>query len=212
MCLDFGLSHRLNFSPPCIANYRSQDRIGKGSAIGTLILFGMVLVAITHRPDPDDAQYLNFVVTAMDFPFESLFSHSGLWQDSNVPLESPIYRFHTYELLVAVLSDAFSVNHKTVYYLILAPIFGGIAILVHWRLAQYLAPQYAFSVLLAWLVLVLVLGDSHREFGNFAFVRLYQGKGLLVTIGLPLMSSVRFTIRRIAQWASRAAAWHGNYC
>ena len=154
--------------------------------LGTLILFGMVLVAITHRPDEDDAQYLNFVVTAMDFPFESLFSHSGLWQDSNVPLESPIYRFHTYELLIAVLSDVFSVNHKTVYYLILAPIFGGIAILVHWRLAQYLAPQYAFSVLLAWLVLVLVLGDSHREFGNFAFVRLYQGKGLLVTIGLPL--------------------------
>ena len=155
-------------------------------SIGTLILFGMVLVAITHRPDEDDAQYLNFVVTAMDFPFESLFSHSGLWQDPNVPLESPIYRFHTYELLVAVLSDVFHVDHKTVYYLILAPIFGGIAILVHWRLAQYLVPQYAFSVLLAWLVLVLVLGDSHREFGNFAFVRLYQGKGLLVTIGLPL--------------------------
>ena len=144
--------------------------------IGTLILFGIILVAVTHRPDPDDAQYLNFVVTAMDFPFESLFSHSGLWQDPNVPLESAIYRFHTYELLVAALSDVFGIDHKTVYYLILAPIFGGIAILVHWRLAQYLLPQYAFLVLLTWLFLVLVLGDSHREFGNFAFVRLYQGK------------------------------------
>ena len=154
--------------------------------IGTLILFGIILVAVTHRPDPDDAQYLNFVVTAMDFPFESLFSHSGLWQDPNVPLESAIYRFHTYELLVAALSDVFGIDHKTVYYLILAPIFGGIAILVHWRLAQYLLPQYAFLVLLTWLFLVLVLGDSHREFGNFAFVRLYQGKALLVTIGLPL--------------------------
>ncbi|MEZ7944149.1 MAG: DUF6077 domain-containing protein, partial [Halioglobus sp.] len=66
------------------------------------------------------------------------------------------------------------------------PIFGGIAVLVHWKLAQHLVPQYAFSVLLAWLVLMIALGESHREFGNFAFVRLFQGKSLLVTIGLPL--------------------------
>ena len=60
--------------------------------IGALVLFGVVLVAITHRVDPDDAQYLNFVVTAMDFPLEPLFSHSGLWQDPKVPLELPIYQ------------------------------------------------------------------------------------------------------------------------
>ena len=143
-------------------------------------------MAITHRVDQDDAQYLNFVVTAMDFPFEPIFSHSGLWQDPKVPLESPVYRFHTYELLVAVLSHALSVDHKVLYYLILAPIFGGIAVMVHWKLARYLVPQYAFLVVLAWFVLLIALGDSHREFGNFAFVRLYQGKGLLVTIGLPL--------------------------
>ncbi len=122
----------------------------------------------------------------MDFPLEPLFSHSGLWQDPKVPLELPIYKFHTYELLVAALSDVFGVHHKTLYYLILAPIFGGIAVLVHWKLAQHLVPQYAFSVLLAWLVLMIALGESHREFGNFAFVRLFQGKSLLVTIGLPL--------------------------
>ena len=156
------------------------------AGIVAFVLFGVVLVAVTHRIDQDDAQYLNFVVTAMDFPFEPLFSHSGLWQDSRVPLESPIYRFHTYELLVAALSQAFGVDHKVLYYLVLAPIFGGIAALVHWRLAQYLVPQYAFSALLAWFVLMIALGDSHREFGNFAFVRLYQGKALLVTIGLPL--------------------------
>jgi hypothetical protein len=143
-------------------------------------------VAVTHRVDPDDSQYLNFVVTAMDFPLEPLFSHSGLWQDPKVPLELPIYKFHTYELLVAALSDVFGVHHKTVYYLILAPVFGGIAVLLHWKLAQHLVPQYAFSVLLARLVLMIARGESHREFGNFAFVRLFQGKSLLVTIGLPL--------------------------
>ena len=160
----------------------NQQRIG----IVAAVLFGVVLVAITHRVDRDDAQYLNFVVTALDFPFEPMLSHSGLWKDPDVPLESPIYRFHTYELLVATLSDVFSLDHKVIYYLILAPFFGGIAVVVHWELARYLVPRYAFSVLVAWLVLMIALGDSHREFGNFAFVRLYQGKGLLVTVGLPL--------------------------
>ena len=159
---------------------------GQRAGIVAFVLFGIVLVAVTHRVDPDDSQYLNFVVTAMDFPLEPLFSHSGLWQDPKVPLELPIYKFHTYELLVAALSDVFGVHHKTVYYLILAPVFGGIAVLLHWKLAQHLVPQYAFSVLLAWLVLMIALGESHREFGNFAFVRLFQGKSLLVTIGLPL--------------------------
>ena len=141
---------------------------GQRAGIVAFVLFGIVLVAVTHRVDPDDSQYLNFVVTAMDFPLEPLFSHSGLWQDPKVPLELPIYKFHTYELLVAALSDVFGVHHKTVYYLILAPVFGGIAVLLHWKLAQHLVPQYAFSVLLAWLVLMIALGESHREFGNFA--------------------------------------------
>ena len=97
-------------------------------AVVALVLCGAILVAIAHRTDPDDAQYLNFVVTAMDFPSEPLFSRSGLWQVHRAPLELPIYALHTYELLIAALSDVFNVDHKVVYYLIMAPIFGGIAV------------------------------------------------------------------------------------
>ena len=186
---------------------------GQRAGIVAFVLFGIVLVAVTHRVDPDDSQYLNFVVTAMDFPLEPLFSHSGLWQDPKAPLESPTYQFHTYELLVAALSDVFSVDHKILYYLILAPIFGGIAVVVHWRLAQYLVPQHAFLVVLAWFFLIIALGDSHREFGNFAFVRLYQGKALLVTIGLPLclLLGLRFSEfpdgrRALALWMAIIAS------
>ncbi len=168
--------------------------------ITTLVICGMMLVAITHRPDLDDAQYLNFVVTAIDFPSEPLFSRSGLWQDQSVPLELPIYRFHTYELLVAVLSDVLRVDHKILYYLVLAPIFGGIAILVHWRLAQYLIPHHALSMLIIWLVLIIALGESHREFGNFAFVRLFQGKALLVTVTLPICLLLGLQFAEAPDW------------
>ena len=47
------------------------------AGILALILLGATLAAITHRSDIDDSQYLNFVVTALDFPFEPLYSRSG---------------------------------------------------------------------------------------------------------------------------------------
>ena len=165
-----------------------------------LVIAGAVLVAITHRANMDDAQYLNFMVTALDFPSEPLFSHSGLWRDQSVPLELPIYRFHTYELLSAALSQTFGVNHKVFYYMVLAPILGGVAVLVHWRLAQYLVPRQAFAFLLLWFVLIIALGESTRAFGNFAFVRMFQGKGPLVTIALPLCLLLGLRFAELPDW------------
>ena len=63
-------------------------------AVVALVICGAILVAIAHRTDPDDAQYLNFVVTAIDFPSEPLFSRSGLWQDNNAPLELSLSLIH----------------------------------------------------------------------------------------------------------------------
>jgi hypothetical protein len=168
---------------------------GEKIAAAGIAIFCALLTAVTHRSDLDDSQYLNFVVTALDFPVEPLFSRSGLWADHSVPLELPLYGFHSYELLIAALSAATGVDHKVFYYLVFPPLFAGVAALVHWRLANLLSPRYALPVLLAWLVLLLALGESHRAFGNFAFIRLYQGKSLLVTVALSycLLQGLRFS-------------------
>jgi Family of unknown function (DUF6077) len=168
--------------------------------ISALVVFGAILVAITHRPDPDDAQYLNFVVTAMDFPFDPIYANSGLWQDRSAPMELPIYRLHAYELLVATVSDVFDVEHKMIYYIVMPPMFGALAVLVHWRLAQHLVPQYAMATVVVWLVLILALGQSHREFGNFAFVRLFQGKAVLVTVIIPLCLLLGLRFAELPDW------------
>lgn len=111
-----------------------------------------------------------------------------------MPLEYPIYRLHSYELLVAALSQVTGVDHQTIYYLALPALFGATAVLVHWQLARYLLPRGAISILIIWLTLIIASGETHRAFGNFAFVRLFQGKALLVTIALPfcLLLGLRF--------------------
>ncbi|MEZ5572136.1 MAG: DUF6077 domain-containing protein [Halioglobus sp.] len=158
----------------------------EGFAVAALMIICAVLTAVVHRSDLDDSQYLNFIVTALDFPVEPLFSHSGLWADHSVPLELPLYRFHSYELWIAALSQITGVDHKIFYYLVLPPLFAAAAALVHWRIARHLLHRHALLFVLIWLVLLLALGESHRAFGNFAFVRLYQGKSLLATAALPL--------------------------
>ena len=177
-------------------SYSIRSPAGKGNSATVIVLMlcGAALTLISHRPDIDDAQYLNFVVTAMDFPQDALYSRSGLWPDPSMPLEYPIYRLHSYELLVAALSQVTGLDHQALYYLALPALFGAAAVLVHWQLARYLLPRGAISILIIWLALIIALGETHRAFGNFAFVRLFQGKALLVTIALPfcLLLGLRF--------------------
>ncbi len=175
-------------------SYRSPAGNGNSATVIVLMLCGATLTLISHRPDIDDAQYLNFVVTALDFPQDALYSRSGLWPDPSMPLEYPIYRLHSYELLVAALSQVTGVDHQALYYLALPALFGAAAVLVHWQLARYLLPRGAISILIIWLTLIIACGETHRAFGNFAFVRLFQGKALLVTIALPfcLLLGLRF--------------------
>jgi hypothetical protein len=195
LCIALLVTHRVwtgngNDGAPWPHSLR-RERI----AVAAIAIFCAALTAVAHRSDLDDSEYLNFVVTALDFPVEPLFSHSGLWADHSTPLELPLYRFHSYELLIAAFSSVTGVDHKVFYYLLFPPLFAALAALVHWRLAQFLSPRYAVPTLLAWLVLLIALGESHRNFGNFAFTRLYQGKCLLVTVALSycLLQGLRFS-------------------
>lgn len=169
------------------------DRL-KGWLVLGLAVAAAVATMVFHRPDLDDSAYLNFVVMALDNPDIPLLSRSGMWADPSIPLLNPVYRAHGFELLTACLSALTGLAHKTVYYLVLPPIFAVAAIAIHWRLAVHLVPRQALLVLICWLVLAVAFGEDHRSYGNFGFVRMFQGKGILVTVALPLclLSALRF--------------------
>jgi hypothetical protein len=59
--------------------------------------------------------------------------------------------------------------------------------LAQWLLLKLIHPRAAWlGVALVFLAL-LCWGDGHRTFGNFAFVRLFQGKGAFVCVFVPLI-------------------------
>ncbi len=70
-----------------------------------MIAFGCALFTLVcHRPDPDDAFYVNVAVTVADHPGWSLLASDTMHGIADLPLLSAVYRLHSFELLNGALS------------------------------------------------------------------------------------------------------------
>ena len=160
---------------------------GRDSPLALLAVCA-VAVAVTlasHRPDPDDSFYLNLVATALDRPGEALLGFDGMFGDAHRPLFGTWYRLKSYEPLVATLVRVGGVAPEDLYYLAFPALFAALGVFVHWAALRALGGAFAalgagvvVAVLVAW-------GDVHQAFGNFAFVRLFQGKAVTVLVSVP---------------------------
>jgi hypothetical protein len=161
-----------------------QTKWEKGGVI-LLAVFAVMITLIAHRPDIDDAHYMSFVTSALDFPERSLMRSDGMFGERNLPLLNEHYRVHTYELFVALMSFLSRLDYRFLYYMIFPGIFAVFVVVSHWLALRQLSGKGAFIGLLVSIVVLVSWGDVHRTYGNFAFVRLFQNKGLLVSICVP---------------------------
>jgi len=210
-----------------LSNHAWKQRADAGGAIATappvrrrdLVLLTTIAVALVlltlaaHHADTDDCFYGNVVARAAGSPGQPFLQHDGIFGIEGAPLLLPAYRAHSFEALAAAISR---LTHLT-------PILS-----LHWvmaALAAFLSP-FAWAFLLRrllpghWqlatlltLALLLSLGDGHASYGNFAFIRLHQGKGVLLTVGIPLVAAMAMRYaaapsppRALALWASQTAA------
>ncbi|MCP3932314.1 MAG: hypothetical protein GY705_24850 [Bacteroidetes bacterium] len=154
-----------------------------------IILCGVVVTCVSifsKRYDADDSFYLSIVVQALESPqlptllYESL---NGL-TDTIMPIKR---RVCTYELLVAAFASISSLNHLTVYYVVFPIISAWMFVwLFAFMFKRLLITNKAVIVALIGLIVILLTwGDAHRTYGNFSFVRFFQGKSLLIQIFIP---------------------------
>jgi hypothetical protein len=157
------------------------------TARGDLALFALaVVVAVgaslfTHRPDADDCLYLNMAVSVLDAPHAPIFASDTLLR---VPggIYVPTYRFHSLELLFALLAWLFRTEPIVVAHLGLPPLFAVIAASGTARLARFLIGR-GWGAATALTMAVLLLARSSRTiYGNVALVRMFQGKGVFVIL------------------------------
>ena len=156
--------------------------------VGLCLLCAFISLT-AHKPDLDDAFYANLAVAAADHPNAALLAGDTLHGVEGVPLPLPVYRVHALELLAGAVAYATPLRALDVAHLLIPTLAALLVPLAYARLFRLLIPgQWLLGVALAVGFLVGV-GDASHGYGSFAFVRMQQGKAILLSLGLPLIAA-----------------------
>jgi hypothetical protein len=158
---------------------------------------GVVLTLISHRPDADDAFYVNVAVAAADVPGRPLLSADTMHGIPNLPLYLPVYRVHSYELLNGALAYLTGIPAIYCFHWLSAAFAALLVPLAHARLLRILTPRRWLATVATVMFVLIAAGETHRWYGNFSFVRLWQGKSIFLFVFMPLVYAyaLRFAVR-----------------
>lgn len=159
-----------------------------------LVGLGLLCAAVAlfaHRADADDAFLLNLAVSAADHPEAAILAadtlHGLPGPPAGVPAGLPLYRFHSIELLEGALAWLTRLRVIDVAHLAVPAVAAFGVPFVYARLFRLLVPGRWLLCVACALGYLLCVGDTHLGYGNLAFVRLHQGKAILLTAGVPLL-------------------------
>ena len=148
-------------------------------------LYALLTICI-KRTDADDALFVAIAVHLINLPHEQLFQTDPLFHD--IPFKIWPYQFESFNVLSAVLSTLTNLQPAKVSHYILATISSILYPLAWSRFFLHfgITPRVIFF---PFLLLSFLLAESHASFGNFTFVRFFQGKAIFVSIIVPLIYS-----------------------
>src|SRR3989304_4521092 len=159
--------------------------------ISVLALAGALLSLLSIRPDADDVNYLSRAVYYFENPRVPLDFEFHNHAPAGFDFRSLLFTFPVIELFWTYLAMVFNVHPLGVYHFA-APALGGAMIPLAWflLLSKFTDNQKAAALGTAVIMAYLrVDGITHRSFGNFAFVRIWQGKVMVLAIVLPLLAA-----------------------
>jgi hypothetical protein len=159
-----------------------------------LVIIGASLALFSNRPNADDVNYTSnavYYLKHINEPLETVLHNHAL---TNFSFHQPLLLCWTLEFFWAYLSLIFNQNFLDIYY-ILVPLGGGALIPLVWYLllskfsGDSLYTVYTVLGVTMICAFLSVDGGAHRSFGNFAFVRIWQGKVILMSILIPLLTA-----------------------
>lgn len=174
-------------------------RRGRGLEAGLWLLGAScaLITLVCHRPDIDDAFYVNLATSAAAHPGAPLLAGDTLHGAAELPLLLPVYRLHSYELWNGALAWATGRPALEIFHWISASLAALLVPMAHARLLRQLTPREWLAATAALVFVLLAAGTPHRWYGNFAFVRMWQGKGIFLFVFLPLVQAYAI------EWARR---------
>jgi hypothetical protein len=162
-------------------------------ALLTCCLLSVLLCLASHQPNMDDSYYIPNVVYYLAHPDKPMDFYIHFIDSGGEPFVS--YHVGTslpFEYAQGIVAYITRSHFLTVYYFLSPALFGGMIPLVWFYLiSRFSFPSRAAVTGAFFICLSLILmGEQHRSFGNFAFNRIFQGKTVLLTVGLPLFCAL----------------------
>ncbi|MEM8805747.1 MAG: DUF6077 domain-containing protein [Cyanobacteria bacterium P01_G01_bin.38] len=178
---------------------------GQGlSVLGTFffcLLLGELTVFIS-RPNLDDFSYFHRVLVQLENLDQPFFLGDTSHNMAGLPALSLMHVMTSYEPLVGLLANWLGLDPLWVYQnligLIVAALFPITYILLYEQLG--LSRYASLWAAIAASLFLLWDGNLHRSFGNFAFTRCWQGKGILITLLIPLAGLFCIRFLRYPSW------------
>ena len=172
------------------------------------LVVAVAATAVLDRPDADDAFYLGIANAVADRPGEPILKFDPLHGVPGLELRRGYHRFRTIEVLLGGIGLVTGIAPIQWAHRVL-PLFAAAAlVLAQRRLLRILVPDRWPAALTAAIVVLLTIGDAHGWYGNLGLVRLHQGKGVLVSVLVPLAIAVAVEFSRgptVRRWILLAA-------
>jgi hypothetical protein len=178
-------------SPP--RAQRAANRLRDTLIVLLFVIGGVLLTLFLHRPDADDEQYLGMAFSLLANPDKPIQQLPGYAVGFDASAFSAIT---AYEPLKAMVSYTTGLPLLDSYYLLVPALMSALAVIITYRLLRELVPEGWISGMLFFFVVMLAWGDVHRTLANFGFVRMFQGKSVLVTAVVPALFLYFFLLLR----------------
>jgi hypothetical protein len=153
--------------------------------VAVLVAAGFAVFSLfIIRPDGDDTFYVN----------------RSVWvaQHGRIPVGDVLFGEHrpvlpgaapvsAIEAFAGALARVVHLEAASFVYYVLLPVATFLAVLALWRLIRVWAPRRAVLCLLLAAAFLLWSGASAASFGSFQLVRSWQGKGIFVSLAIPVL-------------------------
>lgn len=147
------------------------------------------LSTLMNRPDADDITFFHRAAAQLSHLGAPILTHDTTSDVANLPGPVTGYLLTSYEFLCALLARAFGLNPLSMYQNGGAAVASALVAPVYYLLFRRLGlrPLSAVAGVAGVIAFLLLDGNDHHSMGNFAFVRLWQGKAILLTVLTPYM-------------------------
>ena len=158
-------------------------------------LLGAVLALIIHRPDSDDYYYIPNAVYYLQNPNMKMGFDIHFFHVHGLPFVSHMTNTSfPYEYTQAGIAYFTGIDFLSIYYILFPAIIGFlIPISLFYALSHFsVEPRNNAVGVLFTVGVILILGETHRTYGNLSFAKAFQGKISFLSVGIPTFIAFSF--------------------